>query len=445
MSKKLILCIFCSLACITMACSDDKDNDSYKEGAACTENRVGGIGGLCDGNTSVKCINGHIRITPCSDGCEMRNGEAVCSMPNTKGCGSIDDKGTCRNGNVVKCVDGQLKEDLCGTGQECQRQDDVAQCVQVDELCGEITADGKCENNDKTLVYCKSGLIQRVDCHPKCMTLDGVFHQCFEKCTPEFEKLGEVGKCDGNGYAYCNNQYGMIRLSCGRGEVCGEDANGNNRCLATSSKCGNISASGVCEGDTLKYCNAGTIKTEECTEGCITVQDGAKSMAQCRKPCGAVDDKGVCASGDRVVNLCDSNLGLIEKPCNNGQKCAVVGGKAQCVRNESSTDSDVTLNCNTNEGRKGKCVGNVNYYCSTDGKTERITCTHSRGCAVDVDGLAQCYTDCNGIAVEQGKCSDDGKSLIICDKDVGLLEFYCPDQKPNSTCKQGPGGFQCML
>ena len=62
MSKKLILCIFCSLACITMACSDDKDNDSYKEGAACTENRVGGIGGLCDGNTSVKCINGHIRI-----------------------------------------------------------------------------------------------------------------------------------------------------------------------------------------------------------------------------------------------------------------------------------------------------------------------------------------------------------------------------------------------
>ena len=39
MSKKLILCIFCSLACITMACSDDKDNDSYKEGAACTENR----------------------------------------------------------------------------------------------------------------------------------------------------------------------------------------------------------------------------------------------------------------------------------------------------------------------------------------------------------------------------------------------------------------------
>lgn len=48
MSKKLILCIFCSLACITMACSDDKDNDSYKEGAACTENRVGGIGGLCD-------------------------------------------------------------------------------------------------------------------------------------------------------------------------------------------------------------------------------------------------------------------------------------------------------------------------------------------------------------------------------------------------------------
>ena len=167
-------------------------------------------------------------------------------------------------------------------------------------------------------------------------------------------------------------------------------------------------------------------------------------MAQCRKPCGAVDDKGVCASGDRVVNFCDSKLGLIDKPCNNGQKCAVVDGKAQCARDESSTDSEITLNCNTNEGLNGKCVGNVNYYCSTDGKTERITCEHPRGCRVEEGGIAQCYKECGDLEVGKARCSGDAKVLSACDKDVGLIDFYCEDFGSKMACRLDDGQAKCM-
>lgn len=441
MQKKLIFCLFCSAAIFSLSCSDD--GGKYKEGARCNANSFGYNGSLCENDdTLVRCANNVIAKYDCDAGCKVEKNSAVCALPDKTACGSVTEKGACRNGDLVKCVDGALATEKCGSGTECQTADGVSQCVPTEELCGDITSNGQCEDNGKTLVYCKSGLIVRETCNPKCLTPDGVFYQCFEKCSAELEALGEAGKCEDNGFTYCSNQYGTISKSCGRDEKCAQDDDGNYRCVSTAAGCGDITSNGVCANDkTLKYCDNGMLKTETCSVRCVSFPDTNNgTFAQCYEPCGNVTADGACSDDKKFLLTCDANNGLISSVCQNGASCAVANGKASCG-NASSQQQQTTpvLDCSTNAGKMGLCQETTLYYCNADGSIGTEQCTHQKGCATASDGFAQCYADCGAVTAD--KCSDKADSIITCDKNIGLSEKVCDE---GTSCKAKDGKIGCF-
>lgn len=381
MSKKFVLCLFCSLSCVIMACSDDDKSDK----STCSED---GSDNYCDSDT----------------------------------------------GALMICADGEFKQNNCGAGKRCELRNGRAQCVDVSNSptsCGNITENGSCESDGRTLVYCANGVLQREVCDVKCVAADGVFHQCYEKCSPDLEELGNTGMCGQNNasYTYCDSQAGTVTVYCGSGEVCGKDENGFNRCISPSKGCGGITSAGVCEGKTLKFCNNDKIETQYCTERCVVIDEGSHvSFAQCYAPCGNVTHTGVCSEDGRNTKVCDPDYGLVVKKCAEDEECALVDGKPVC-----KTKIDVpALDCSTNEGKNGKCVnGNVLAYCTANGKVETQKCAHAKGCGVSLEGFASCYEDCGNVSGSM--CSSDGKFLLNCDPNIGLTKFSCDADKACST------------
>ena len=374
--------------------------DCVDDGGPCTPDCAGkgagdpdGCGGICPGDPGGGCGDLDVKgkcegsvLSYCSNGAPV---SFDCASQG-KVCGydeqfdwfdCVDEGGSC----IPDCNSKQCGSDgcggscgTCGDGESCSA---TFQCVGAD-ACGGVTTAGECDGD--TLKYCSNGQLQTFDCtsYGKVCGFDEQFdwYDCVEDptgCTPS---------CDGKncGSDGCGDSCGTCgdSMTCSAAGLC-----------EVESDCGDITTAGTCEGDTLKYCSGGSLKTFDC--------------ASLDKTCGfdeqfdwfdCVEEGGVCTPdcGGKVCGTdgCGGSCGT----CLAGQTCSAAG---QCIGGEGECG---------NIDSKGVCEGNTLKYCS-NGSLKEFDCTsYSKVCGYDeqfdwydcVDD-ASCTPNCSG-----KQCGDDG-------------------------------------
>jgi hypothetical protein len=125
------------------------------------------------------------------------------------------------------------------------------------------------------------------------------------------------GVCAGASTAvWCDTATGLLTSeACAGGTTCGWDvATAAYRCVA-SDPCGGVSAAGACQGTTAVWCDAGTVRRQECgacAQQCTFV--AAVSGYYCQPdPCAGIDPAGVC-DGTNLVT-CDPVAGVTTEDC----------------------------------------------------------------------------------------------------------------------------------
>lgn len=345
MNRKWLLGAFCACALFSVSCGD---GDGYSNGDYCKSSALPHNGTDCDGTVLVRCVNDRIETSDCGQlGCEVKSsGAAACKMPDASACGSVTERGLCRNDQLLVCVNNRLQTTNCPRGTVCgEKGDGTFACVDTLTPCGDITPAGKCEDS-KTVVYCENGILKRETCEVGCIEPEEGYFQCLVPCSKSLAALGEVGRCfeDKTGFEVCDSQYGALSQNCSRDTVCGENDKGVMACMSSSSEpkpdpkpdqpsteCGSITDRGVCDGNQLKYCDNGKIIMESCSDGCVKVHvNTPDELAQCKMPCGDVTEKGKCLD-ERTVHRCDKDYGLIAETCNEGLACQAASGEpAMC-------------------------------------------------------------------------------------------------------------------
>ena len=397
------------------------------EGDAPTD--CGGIGeaGVCEGNTLKYCAGGELETHDCEAlgkvcGANPDTGYFDCvegDGPPTGDCGAITDKGECEGNTLKYCAGGQLKtfdctgyDKVCGFDAafdwyDCIEDSDgpcTPDCAGKAEGdadgcggtcpgdgpptgdCGGITQKGTCDGD--TLKYCSGDQLKTFDCtaYGKVCGYDAAFDwfDCVE---------GGVGPCtpDCSGKACGDDGCGGSCGSCGGGETC----NASGQCISGGDGCGGIDDKGVCEGNTLKYCAGGELKTFDCTTySKVCGYDAAFDWYDCVE-----DGEAPCTPSCGGKNCGDDGCGGSCGTCPGGQTCS----SGVCTGGGGDACGGVT--------EKGTCEGNTLKYCA-GGQLKTFDCTtYSKVCGYDasfdwydcVEDTTSCTPDCSGKS-----CGDDG-------------------------------------
>ena len=230
----------------------------------CEDNECGpdGCGSICGFCTWGKVCKANHCVEVCVPACEGKK----CGPDGCGGsCGECAANEYCGmdyscylKGCTPKCAGKKCGSDGCG-GQcgQCGPDEfctETGECA-LDKSCHDVTAQGRCVGNE--LQWCDTssgdGVLKKQVCDPA----DGLLcgwdsmakkYACVkpEQCTPDCE-----GKeCGPDG---CSGQCG----ACKGGEVCSESGH-------CGEPCGEVTAKGVCEGDTLRFCHKGILITYDC-------------------------------------------------------------------------------------------------------------------------------------------------------------------------------------
>jgi hypothetical protein len=148
--------------------------------------------------------------------------------------------------------------------------------------CGDLTYTGRCEGD--ALAWCEAGFVKTYDCAANGKTCgyqdDAVGYNCVAG-TPVTEPAGcgDVtfdGSCDGETLVWCENDVVITYNCAGVGKTCSyQDASVGYNCTEPASApddpCGGLTYAGQCSGSVLEWCEAGEVKSFDCTttnQGC---------------------------------------------------------------------------------------------------------------------------------------------------------------------------------
>ena len=317
----------------------------------------------------------------------------------------------CQRDNVVSCVDNVVTETVCDIG--CEIVNNTAQCIgNGHSSCGDVTEVGMCVG--KTLKFCNDGQLETKKCDVACGEVEGnagSYYDCIDKAPSKgCGTITEIGICQGNTLKYCDNDVlksEVCEFGCGEFE----DKDGKfYKCNA--SECGDIDAKGVCKGNQLTYCNKGKLVTEVCAAGCDEFEDKNGKFFDCVKAeCGDIDEKGVCDG--LTLKYCDDGR-LVEQICDIACAEAITTEGAQmnqCVGCDFVMDRGVCLT----DGSLVYCDGNV---------SQKVPCDN--GCKMTSTDFAYCYVPCDDVT-SVGVCSEDKRSVSYCNEDDMLLTEYCDE------------------
>ncbi len=329
------------------SCGGCPDGQTCNAGLCAANGACGDVTtkGVCDGNTLKYCSGGEIKTFDCTEFSKVcgydaqfdwfdcvESDEPCVASCDGKVCGSDGCGGSCGN---------------CLAGQTC---DAAGQCVGGDNGdCGNITSKGVCEGN--TLKYCSGGDLKTYDCgeFSKVCGYDDQFDwfDCIEDggaCTPSC-----AGKtCGDDG---CGGSCG----SCDAGQTCNA-----GQCVADgggTGACGDITTKGTCDGNTLKYCSGGEIKTYDCTAfSKVCGYDDQFDWFDC------IEDPDTCTPNCNGKSCGSDGCGGSCGTCPSGQSC---NGSGQCQADGGACGSLTS---------KGKCDGNTLSYCSSN-EIKTFNCT----------------------------------------------------------------------
>jgi hypothetical protein len=206
---------------------------------------------------------------------------AICSDIAGTGTGGpcdsgVDYHGFCANTTAVWCdeeaamtlawecsSDGlQCQVDTCADGAYCCTASGGGQ----NGACGGLDFFGECGGpNGQTARWCGADGLHEINCAAQGKTCEVNSCATGAYCCGECETLGLGGACEGNTVRYCEN--GTIReYSCSQGESCQVGTCfWGAECCEAEDECATIGAAGVCDGNTVRYCLSGEIMTDNCT------------------------------------------------------------------------------------------------------------------------------------------------------------------------------------
>ncbi len=328
--------------------------------------------GVCDGGTITKtdCAAAGARCVVDTSGLAS----CVVDEP-ASACGAIDGVGECQGDSVVWCDGNALASlDCAAGGRVCGWNADQGffDCVDapvVVDPCNGITGEGICSAG--LLTYCDGTGLVDVACDFGCgWNADAAYFDCLPEPVDPCGGIDTAGICDGNVLTYCDG-LGLVSAECAYG--CGwNTVTTLSECLPEPvDPCGGIAAAGLCTGSTLQYCqNGAVVVVEECVFGCAF--DALAGLSTCLPPppvdpCDGIDAWGIC-EGDTLAFCQDATL--IVEDCAFG--CGVLeDGTAVCLEDPNACgDIDAV----------GTCDGDALWYCQ-DGTLVTESCAF--GCGFD--------------------------------------------------------------
>jgi hypothetical protein len=322
-------------------------------------------------------------------------------------------------------------------------------------VCGGGSADGSC--------YCDDACFEYGDC-------------CGDVCTacPTLTGCGGGTSNCGNGYCEPTEDASSCPQDCSAG-------------------CGSVSYEGCCQGETVQYCEGGSLKSIDCNQNpscgwsaeggyydCGTT-GGADPSGMNPKVCsggtGPICGNGSCEPGENGTS-CPSDCGGTNPVCGNGycevgenatscpQDCGggtnPVCGNGACEQGETATScpQDCGQGCGGKQcgfDAQGNPCGSCpdGFFCTWDGVCESDTPCEPE-CAVG----QQCGDDgCNGscgtcpaglVCSAANTCiSPMGQDITLPDEDVSCqgscVGKVCGDDGCGGQCGTCPEGYGCTL
>lgn len=278
------------------------------EGLACGTDGCGGSCGTCEADET--CDIGV--CTACTPDCTGKSCGA-------DGCGGIC--GECAGADT--CTDDGLCVPVCvadcsgktcgldGCGGSCGACVDGSVCAdgncEVINGCGSVSFQGKCEGS--VVVWCEAGALKNFDCASDsklCGFTEGIGFTCVANgnCIPQ---------CSGKacGPDSCGGSCG----GCAAGEQCG-----NGGQCEPETECGDVTYEGECDGSAVIWCDAGVLKSYDCTtqnktcgyqlpagytciDGCVPLCAGKTCGDDgCGGACGTCPGDDTCTDGQCVAS-----------------------------------------------------------------------------------------------------------------------------------------------
>jgi len=209
-----------------------------------------------------------------------------CTAPNPS-CGDLTFEGECNGATLRYCGDEGPVEVDCSAGQDANGQplachlvssDYGYDCIEASFTggCGDISAEGSCA--DAVLSYCESqesGNVVTVACADDglvCVVTEGTA-DCVPAGASGCGNVTASGTCDGATAVYCQD-YAVVSQDCGAtGEVCGR-SDADFRCVAPSVASGSSTVTGsfVFEKKTLSQGGLGAVTTKPVRGALVTVR-----------------------------------------------------------------------------------------------------------------------------------------------------------------------------
>ncbi len=220
-------------------------------------------------------------------------------------------------------------------------------------------------------------------------------------------------------------------------------------------QCGELTAAGACDGDTLSYCDAGSVRTMDCDSlgaRCAWVGGVDDGYYDCVKGdgsppeegCGALTGAGQCDG--TVLSYCSSEGSKVVVECaTSGAGCGWVeaSGFYDCVAGSTGEEGG-SSGCGSVTWA-GVCENNQLRYCQAEEIVEVDCGAQGLECHVQ-SGQADCAAPsaasggCEGIAYE-GECVGD--VLSWCEND-DLSTLDCAEGGKTCGWSQQAGYYDCL-
>jgi hypothetical protein len=369
-------------------------------------------GGSC-GNLTYEgtCTNGTKTVLWCENGavesqdCTAYGPNFVCAWVEAEeyywcldqceaNCANKDCGGNGCGGSCGTCTTGKT----CNSSGQCKTSGGGGEC-------GNISFEGTCEGN--FLKFCSNGKLVTFNCGQfgkickwdpnanggngwyACMTSDT---GCTPNCIITVDNQSVPKECGDDG---CGNACGV----CEANQVCDDGL-----CINTgTNNCGNVTATGKCDGDIYTYCLNGILYTQNCAATNQTCENLPPPTAGygCKTP------EGGSGCGNKVT-----------------EKGLCIGNAVTYCLNSSVT----TFNCS-----------DMSLYCMFDPGADKYQCLGNSGCENSCSADTRCQKDgscgCDGIDIN-GVC--ENTTLVWCSESKLTIENCAPN---NETCEVSDFGF----
>ena len=210
------------------------------------------------------------------------------------GCGDIDFEGVC-DGEIARwCGDGLQELDCASRGQRCVENDcaDGAYCCgesaveEVDE-CLMLGLDGICTEEGKVR-FCPGHAVEEYKCDAGQTCQVGACSTGAECCDPpvvvdECATLGYQGECAGDTSRWCLGGQVKERDCAAEGMKCEFFPDGFGAvCIDAEDPCEEVNgASGVCDGNVMKFCLSGEVISDDCGDQTCSFDTCEPGLAYC--------------------------------------------------------------------------------------------------------------------------------------------------------------------